>query len=92
MGKAARVGPRTTDEWDRLAHRGVRGQHARIDDGITRETRRGGGLPLPTILRGWTAPGVGGAHRTDETGESRWRDGALVLECFQRRRGPGGLA
>lgn len=29
--------------------------------------------------------GVGGAHSTEEVGESRWREGALVLERFRRR-------
>jgi len=91
-GKAAVGGPRTTDGWDRPARRGVRGRHVRTDDGATRETRRGGRLLLPTALPGWPAAGVGGGCSTVEAGESRWREGPLVLECFRRRRGSGRLA
>jgi hypothetical protein len=69
---------------------------------------RGGGMPEETSAQhgrptaaGLAAPrvrvesatvGVGGVHSTCEAGESRWREGALVLVCFRRRRGSGRLA
>ena len=60
-------------------------QHAGKDLCGTVETRGGGGVgPHPVVWIG-AAAGVGGAHSTDEAGESRWREGALVLECFLRK-------
>src|SRR5262245_13098608 len=38
---------------------------------------------------GLAAAGVGGAHSTVEAGESRRREGALVLERFRRRGDQG---
>src|SRR3954453_17864020 len=32
---------------------------------------------------------VGGAHGTEEAGQRRWRDGALVQACFRTRRRQG---
>jgi hypothetical protein len=48
------------------------------------------GARLATVPSGvGSRAGVGGAHGTDETGESRWRDGALVQERAGRSRGVG---
>lgn len=41
---------------------------------------------------GLAAVEVGGARSTAEDRETGWREGALVLRCFGRRRGSGRLA
>lgn len=91
VGKAAeRVG--AIARRTRAVHRGSG------DSTMRRTTSQHGRSTSVEIKRSPTAPweraglDVGGARSTAEGRETGWREGALVLRCFGRRRGSGRLA
>ena len=50
-----------------------------------RDPRRRRRSPPPGCSRAWAVAEVGGVHRTCEAGESRWREGALVLGVLLKK-------